>query len=92
MFNGKSILITGGTGPFGKKNVKTLLAKYSGVPQTLSGTIVEANATRKDFSATEVLMCEPGYGFLRLVMKVGSDSSWASSIRGVMKTYQSKRY
>jgi UDP-N-acetylglucosamine 4,6-dehydratase len=29
MFNGKNILITGGTGSFGKKYTKTLLAKYS---------------------------------------------------------------
>jgi UDP-N-acetylglucosamine 4,6-dehydratase len=29
MFNGKSILITGGTGSFGKQYVKTLLAQYS---------------------------------------------------------------
>jgi UDP-N-acetylglucosamine 4,6-dehydratase len=29
MFNDKSILITGGTGSFGKKYVKTLLARYS---------------------------------------------------------------
>jgi len=29
MFNGKSILITGGTGSFGKKYTKTLLEKYS---------------------------------------------------------------
>ena len=28
MFNGKSILITGGTGSFGKKYVKTILARY----------------------------------------------------------------
>ncbi|MBL4909654.1 MAG: UDP-N-acetylglucosamine 4,6-dehydratase (inverting) [Alteromonadaceae bacterium] len=29
MFNGKNILITGGTGSFGKKYTKTLLAKYN---------------------------------------------------------------
>ena len=29
MFNGKTILITGGTGSFGKKYVKTLLAKFT---------------------------------------------------------------
>ncbi|WP_199877566.1 polysaccharide biosynthesis protein, partial [Salinivibrio sp. MA427] len=28
MFNGKSILITGGTGSFGKKYVRTLLERY----------------------------------------------------------------
>jgi UDP-N-acetylglucosamine 4,6-dehydratase len=28
MFNGKSILITGGTGSFGKKYVQTLLRDY----------------------------------------------------------------
>ena len=28
MFNGKSILITGGTGSFGRQCVKTILAKY----------------------------------------------------------------
>jgi UDP-N-acetylglucosamine 4,6-dehydratase len=29
MFNDKTILITGGTGSFGKKYVKTLLANYN---------------------------------------------------------------
>ncbi len=28
MFSGKSVLITGGTGSFGKKYVKTILARY----------------------------------------------------------------
>jgi UDP-N-acetylglucosamine 4,6-dehydratase len=28
MFNGKSILITGGTGSFGRKYVKTILTRY----------------------------------------------------------------
>src|SRR5690348_1186227 len=28
MFNGKSVLVTGGTGSFGKKFIRTLLEKY----------------------------------------------------------------
>ena len=28
MFNGKSLLITGGTGSFGKRFVKTILSRY----------------------------------------------------------------
>ncbi|MBQ2612069.1 polysaccharide biosynthesis protein, partial [bacterium] len=31
MLNGKSILVTGGTGSFGKKFIKTVLEKYPGV-------------------------------------------------------------
>jgi UDPglucose 6-dehydrogenase len=68
------------------KDTKQLLANYQDVPQTLIGAIVEANSTRKDFIAQEVLKNNPKVvGIYRLVMKSGSDNFRASSIQGVMK-------
>jgi UDPglucose 6-dehydrogenase len=68
------------------KDTKQLLANYSQVPQSLIQAIVEANATRKDFIAFDILKRNPRVvGIYRLVMKAGSDNYRASSVQGVMK-------
>ncbi|WP_054067303.1 nucleotide sugar dehydrogenase [Comamonas kerstersii] len=68
------------------KDTKQLLANYSQVPQNLIQAIVEANRTRKDFVAEDILRRKPKVvGIYRLVMKAGSDNFRASSIQGVMK-------
>ena len=71
--------------------LEQLLPNYSQVPQNLIQAIVEANRTRKDFVAEDILRSKPKVvGIYRLVMKAGSDNFRASSIRGVMKRIKAK--
>ena len=73
------------------KDTKQLLANYQDVPQNLIHAIVEANRTRKDFIAEDILKQNPKtVGIYRLVMKVGSDNFRASAIQGVMKRLKAK--
>lgn len=82
------------------KDTKQLLANYDKVPQSLMGAIVEANRTRKDWVADEVLarimdlvyqgVERPVVGVYRLTMKTGSDNYRASSVQGIMKRIKAK--
>lgn len=73
------------------KDTKQLLANYMDVPQNLIGAVVEANKTRKDFIADDVLSRKPKVvGIYRLVMKSGSDNFRTSAIQGVMKRIKAK--
>ncbi|NVK56425.1 MAG: nucleotide sugar dehydrogenase [Alteromonadaceae bacterium] len=73
------------------KDSKQLLANYSNVPQNLIRAIVDANRTRKDFIADNILMRSPRrVGVYRLVMKAGSDNFRQSSVQGIMKRIKSK--
>ena len=73
------------------KDTKQLLANYSQVPQKLIQAIVDANSTRKDFLADQILMKSPKtVGIYRLVMKEGSDNFRQSSIQGIMKRLKAK--
>lgn len=73
------------------KDTKQLLANYADVPQSLMQAIVDANSTRKDFVAFDILKRNPKVvGIYRLVMKAGSDNFRASSVQGIMKRLKAK--
>ena len=73
------------------KDTKQLLANYSDVPQTLISAIVDANTTRKDFIAFDILDRQPSVvGIHRLIMKAGSDNFRESSVQGIMKRLKGK--
>lgn len=73
------------------KDTKQLLANYDTVPQNIIRAIVEANSTRKDFLADQIISRNPKIvGVYRLVMKTESDNFRESSIQGIMKRIKAK--
>ncbi|GAA4740256.1 nucleotide sugar dehydrogenase [Nocardioides endophyticus] len=73
------------------KDTKQLQANYRYVPQNLISAIVDANTTRKDFIANDILRRRPKtVGIYRLIMKEGSDNFRMSSVQGVMKRIKAR--
>lgn len=68
------------------KDTKQLLANYKDVPQNLIEAIVNANRTRKEFIAEEIIRKKPKtVGIYRLTMKAGSDNFRSSAIQDIIK-------
>lgn len=73
------------------KDTKQLLSNFSEVPQNLIRAIVDANTTRKDFLALDIVARNPDVvGIYRLAMKKDSDNFRESSIQGIMKRVKAK--
>lgn len=73
------------------KDTKQLLANYRDVPNNIMTAIVEANRTRKDHIAEQILAKNPQtVGIYRLTMKTDSDNFRQSSVQGVMKRIKAK--
>lgn len=73
------------------KDTKQLLANYNDVPNNIIGAIVDANRTRKDHIAEQIIKRNPKkVGIYRLTVKTNSDNFRASSIQGIMKRIKAK--
>lgn len=73
------------------KDTKQLLANYEDVPNNVIQAIVEANRTRKDHIAEQIMKRRPNLvGIYRLTMKTNSDNFRQSAIQGVMRRIQKK--
>ena len=73
------------------KDTKQLRANFEDVPNNIIRAIVDANATRKDFIAEQILGKNPEtVGIYRLTMKANSDNFRQSSVQGVMKRIKAK--
>ncbi|WP_216830618.1 nucleotide sugar dehydrogenase [Alkalihalobacterium elongatum] len=68
------------------KDTKQLRANFEGIPNIIIGAIVEANDTRKDHIASQIIAAKPNtVGIYRLTMKTDSDNFRASAIQGIMQ-------
>jgi nucleotide sugar dehydrogenase len=68
------------------KDTKQLLANFEDVPSNIIRAIVDANATRKDFIANQIIKRKPKtVGVYRLTMKSNSDNFRQSAIQGIIK-------
>ena len=73
------------------KDTKQLRANYNDVPNNIISAIVDANRTRKDHIADQIIKRNPNIvGIYRLTMKTNSDNFRSSSIQGIMKRIKAK--
>jgi len=68
-----------------------LRANYQDVPNNIIQAIVDANTTRKDHIANQIIKRNPKIvGIYRLTMKTDSDNFRASAVQGIMKRIKAK--
>ena len=73
------------------KDTKQLLRNFDNVPQKIMESIIDSNATRKDFISDQIVKLNPKVvGVYKLVMKEGSDNIRESSMQGIMKRIKAK--
>jgi UDPglucose 6-dehydrogenase len=73
------------------KDTKQLRANFSDVSNNIIKAIVDANDTRKEFIANQILKNNPSkVGVYRLIMKSGSDNFRSSAIQDIIKMLQAK--
>ncbi len=73
------------------KDTQQLLNNYKKVPNKIIQAIVDANTTRKDFIAEQILKKNPKVvGVFRLAMKESSDNFRESAVQGIMKRIKAK--
>lgn len=71
------------------KDTKQLLANYQDVPNNIITAVVDANRTRKDFIAGNILKRNPKVvGVHRLIMKNGSDNFREAAMQGIIRRLQ----
>lgn len=67
------------------KDTKQLAANFKGIPNNMIDAIVDANVTRKQHIANQILASKPNVvGIYRLTMKTGSDNFRQSAIQDVI--------
>lgn len=67
------------------KDTKQLLSNYKGIPNDIINAIIQANNTRKQYIADEIIKLNPKtVGIYRLNMKSGSDNFRAAAIHDVI--------
>ena len=73
------------------KDTKQLLANYENIPQNIINGIVDANASRKNFIADQIIARSAKVvGIYRLAMKKDSDNTRSSAIQGVMNRLKAR--
>jgi len=73
------------------KDTKQLLRNFDNVPQKIMESIIDSNATRKDFISDQIVKLNPKVvGVYKLVMKEGSDNIRESSMQGIMNRIKAK--
>jgi len=73
------------------KDTKQLLKSYNKVPNNIIKAVVDANNTRKDFIANQIIRKKPKVvGVYRLIMKKNSDNFKSSAIIGVIEKIKAK--
>ncbi len=71
------------------KDTKQLLANFAQIPENIITAIVDANRTRKDYIAGNILNQKPKVvGIYRIAMKADSDNYRQSSMLGIIERLQ----